>query len=84
MAIILTYPTTTPTGNSLLLGSIHDPELGTSATKNFSVSALVTYTMGNGFKGLDTYPNNAAAIAGGLVEGEVYRTLTGVLMVVYI
>ena len=83
MAIIITYPTATPTGGSLLLGSVYDAELGTSATKNFSVSALVTYTMGNGFKGLDTYPNNAAAIAGGLVEGEVYRTSVGVLMVTY-
>ena len=83
MAIIITYPTATPTGGSLLLGSVYDPELGTSATKNFSVSALVTYTMGNGFKGLGTYPNNAAALADGLVVGDVYRTSVGVLMVTY-
>ena len=83
MAIIITYPTATPTGGSLLLGSVYDAELGTSATKNFSVSALVTYTMGNGFKGLDTYPNNAAALADGLVAGDVYRTSVGVLMVTY-
>jgi hypothetical protein len=83
MAIIITYPTATPTGNSLLLGSVHDPETGTSATKNFSVSSLVTYTMGNGFKGLGTYPNNAAALADGLVAGDVYRTSVGVLMVTY-
>lgn len=83
MAIILTFPTTTPTGNSLLLGSIHDPETGTSATKNFSVSSLVTYTMNNGFKSLPIYANNAAAIVGGLVAGDVYRTSVGVLMVTY-
>jgi hypothetical protein len=83
MAIIITYPTATPTGGSLLLGSVYDPELGTSATKNFSVSALVTYTMGNGFKSLPVYANNAAAIVGGLDAGDVYRTSVGVLMVTY-
>lgn len=83
MAIIITYPIATPTDSSLLLGSIHDAEIGTSATKNFSVSALVTYTMGNGFKNLPIYTNNAAAIIGGLTAGEIYRTPTGVLMVTY-
>jgi hypothetical protein len=39
--------------------------------------------MGNGFKGLGTYPNNAAALADGLVAGDVYRTSVGVLMVTY-
>ncbi len=83
MAIILTFPTTAPTGSSLLLGSIHDSDTGISATKNFSVSSLVTYTMANGFKGLPVYANNAAALVGGLVAGEIYRTSVGVLMVTY-
>jgi hypothetical protein len=30
-----------------------------------------------------TYADNAAAKAGGLVDGDVYRTATGALMIVY-
>lgn len=33
--------------------------------------------------GIDTYADNAAALTGGLTAGMVYRTATGVLMVVY-
>ncbi len=33
--------------------------------------------------GLPVYANNAAALAGGLVAGDMYRTAGGVLMVVY-
>ncbi len=33
--------------------------------------------------GLPVYADNAAALAGGLVAGEMYRTAAGVLMVVY-
>jgi Concanavalin A-like lectin/glucanases superfamily len=33
--------------------------------------------------GLPIYSNNAAALAGGLVAGEMYRTAAGVLMVAY-
>jgi len=32
---------------------------------------------------LPVYANNTAALAGGLAVGKVYRTSTGVLMVVY-
>jgi hypothetical protein len=37
----------------------------------------------NTAKNLPTYANNAAAIAGGLATGSLYRTATGVVMVVY-
>jgi hypothetical protein len=30
-----------------------------------------------------TYADNATALAGGLVVGDIYKTATGVLMVVY-
>ena len=33
--------------------------------------------------GLPVFANNAAALAGGLVAGQMYRTAAGVLMVVY-
>jgi len=32
---------------------------------------------------LSSYDNNAAAVTGGLAVGTVYRTSTGVLMIVY-
>lgn len=32
---------------------------------------------------LPVYADNAAAVAGGMVEGEFYRTSTGSVMVVY-
>jgi hypothetical protein len=32
---------------------------------------------------LPIYPDNAAALAGGLVAGEMYRTATGDLKIVY-
>lgn len=35
------------------------------------------------FADLPVYADNAAAISGGLTAGEIYRTSTGVLMVVY-
>lgn len=34
-------------------------------------------------KSLSTYADNTAALAGGLVAGQFYKTSTGVLMVVY-
>ena len=37
----------------------------------------------NTFNSLDVYANNTAAIAGGLVAGNFYRTSTGQIMVVY-
>jgi hypothetical protein len=33
--------------------------------------------------GLPVFSDNAAALAGGLVAGDMYRTVAGVLMVVY-
>ena len=33
--------------------------------------------------GLPVYADNAAALAGGLVAGEPYRTSTGVMMITY-
>jgi hypothetical protein len=35
------------------------------------------------FSQLPIYANNAAAKAGGLVDGQYYRTSTGAIMVVY-
>ena len=35
------------------------------------------------FDDISSYDNNAAAVGGGLATGTVYKTSTGVLMVVY-
>lgn len=44
---------------------------------------VVTTTSTLAIGGLAIYADNAAAIAGGLVAGDLYRTATGVLMVVF-
>lgn len=66
-------------GGSVLInvtGTITDPSLG---------ATLVVYGTNPGLRinpGF-TYADNAAAIGGGLVVGDVYKTATGVLMTVY-
>jgi hypothetical protein len=63
----------------------NDKLIGTDAedqnkTKNFTVGDILRLPLPN----VPVYPNNAAAIAGGLVVGRVYRiTGTGQLGVVY-
>lgn len=63
----------------------NDKLIGTDAedqnkTKNFTVGDILALPIPN----VPVYPNNAAAIAGGLVVGRVYRiTGTGQLGVVY-
>ena len=62
-----------------------DKLIGTDAqdsnkTKNFTIGDILALPLQN----VPVYPNNAAAIAGGLVVGKVYRiTGTGQLGVVY-
>lgn len=49
---------------------------------NIQIDDLV-FAINRIFVDLPEYADNAAAIAGGLVAGEPYRTSTGVVMVVY-
>ena len=46
----------------------------------YRVAEILNSWSGTYVKG--TYADNAAALAGGLVVGDVYKTATGVLMVV--
>lgn len=48
-----------------------------------SVVAATTHVNRLYIKNLSVYADNTAALAGGLVAGEVYRTSTGVLMITY-
>jgi len=49
---------------------------------NIQIDDLV-FALNNIFTQLPEYADNTAALAGGLVVGEPYRTSTGVVMVVY-
>jgi hypothetical protein len=53
------------------------------ATAPSYFAAPVTMNTGAKINGLSVYADNAAALAGGKVAGDVYRTATGVLMVTY-
>jgi hypothetical protein len=65
-------------GSDKLIGtdSAHD-----NATKNFTISELFTFIFENGNM-LESFSNNAAALAGGLDVGNIYRTSTGEIRIV--
>jgi len=50
-----------------------------TVTPNGKVNILQMLNISN----MSVYADNAAAIAGGLENGDVYRTSTGVLMIRY-
>jgi hypothetical protein len=52
-----------------------------NATKNFSVQEIFDFVVKNGNL-LQSYVNNAAALAGGLIAGNIYRTSTGEIRIV--
>ena len=56
---------------------------GTVTDPNNAVTLRVDTTTGLWMRPVYTYADNAAAIAGGLVPGQVYKTSTGQLHVVY-
>lgn len=75
---------------------LNDKLVGTSiggepvdATKNFLISQLGTIISENltataiKITSVSVYADNAAALAGGLEEGNIYRTSDGTLKIVY-
>ena len=56
---------------------------GSDAVAQTMVTRMVLSSSGVNVPGLATYADNAAALTGGLVAGDLYRTSTGVLMVTY-
>lgn len=81
MAGIVAYPVVAPETNDLLLGT--EIKEDGNLTKNFTVGSIFSLMNQVGFLGLPIYANNAAAIVGGLTEGNVYRTSLGAIMVVF-
>jgi hypothetical protein len=81
MAGIVAYPVVAPETNDLLLGT--EIKEDGNLTKNFTVGSIFSLMNQVGFLGLPVYANNAAAIVGGLTEGNVYRTSLGAIMVVF-
>jgi hypothetical protein len=82
-----------PTAGSIKLS---DKLVGTSvggepvdATKNFLLSQIGTITQQNMtataivITSVSEYEDNEAALAGGLLEGNIYRTSDGTLKIVY-
>jgi hypothetical protein len=78
MSLISSYSNdTTPSYDDRLIGTDAQDE---SATKNFTIGSILSMPLPS----VPVYANNAAAIAGGLAVGRVYRiTGTGQLGVVY-
>jgi hypothetical protein len=80
MAKIESYPAAPSpvSGGDTLIGtdSVND-----NATKNFSIQEIFQFIFENG-SSLDSYVDNAAALAGGLIFGEIYRTPTGEIRIV--
>ena len=70
MAKISTYPiNATPTVSDKLIGT--DPN-DLNLTKNYTIAEILSLP----FPVVPVYANNAAALAGGLVAGNIYR-ITG-------
>jgi hypothetical protein len=73
MTKISLYPTlSNPTEDDILIGTDVN---NSDETKNFSISSIITLalTMPN-LIDIPSYEDNADAITGGLVNGDVYRT----------
>jgi hypothetical protein len=81
MSGMITYPVASPASGDLLLGT-QVKEDG-NLTKNFGIDAIFALMNQIGFDNLNVYADNAAAIAGGLVAPQVYRTSDGTLKVVF-
>lgn len=70
------------TGSPLVRDSLGRVLVGTSTAVAGSAALLQATTTIN-LAGVAVYADNTAAKAGGLVDGDVYRTATGQLMIVY-
>jgi len=64
--------------------TIQTPAVGSSGTTaQTQTNRLIASAKGINIPALVEYADNTAALAGGLVAGDLYRTSTGVLMVTY-
>lgn len=79
MAKISTYSVLSiPILNDNLIGT----DINTNnETKNFSISSLLSL-LPSAILTLPTYASNAAALAGGLIQGQLYKSSVGVVSIV--
>ena len=70
MAIITSYPLEIPEAGDYLVGSKINATASRNPTKNFTVQAVVEKGLGV----IPSYQDNAVALAGGLVAGQLYQT----------
>jgi hypothetical protein len=80
MAKIESYPAAPSpiSGADKLIGT---DSANNNETKNFSIQEVFDFIFENGNL-LGSYVDNAAALSGGLVAGEIYRTPTGEIRIV--
>ena len=79
MAKISSYPSVSPV-------ELTDKLIGTettnnNATKNFTIQNMLALVP-NAILTLPTYASDAAALAGGLVQGQLYKSAAGVVSIV--
>ena len=68
----------TPNVGDKLIGTDVD---NLNATKNFTVGQVLSLLSGVSLT-LPTYASNSAALAGGLVQGQLYKSSAGVVSIV--
>ena len=68
----------TPNLGDKLIGTDID---NLNATKNFTIGQVLALLSGVSLT-LPTYASNSAALAGGLVQGQLYKSSTGVVSIV--
>jgi hypothetical protein len=79
MAKISTYPIINPPVlTDILIGS---DVVSSNVTKNFTIEDILELISGVVLT-LPTYASNAAALAGGLVQGQLYKSSAGVVSIV--
>lgn len=73
MTKISQYPTlSNPTEDDILIGTDVN---SSDETKNFSISSIIALALNMpNLTDIPSYADNTAAITGGLVNGDVYRT----------
>jgi len=78
MAKISSYPSASPVK---LTDKLIGTESTNSDTKNFTIQNMLALVP-NAILVLPTYASNAAALAGGLVQGQLYKSAAGVVSIV--
>lgn len=79
MAKISTYPSASPVDLSDMV--IGTDTVNNNATKNFTIQNMLALVP-DAILTLPTYASNAAALAGGLVQGQLYKSAAGVVSIV--